>query len=131
MKHFGRVAGSFIFFIFLSTAFCAHRNVMIEIDYGGLHQNLEVEIPWKQGITVLEALQSVAKVETQQKGEYFLVTSIDKVKGQAGNKVWYYHINGKHATSFANTCVLNEGDRMRWEYTKDVCSRMVNKEVCE
>ena len=28
----------------------------------------------------------------------------------------------KSITSFANKCILNEGDRMRWEYTKDVCS---------
>ncbi|WKZ15787.1 MAG: DUF4430 domain-containing protein [Candidatus Jettenia caeni] len=131
MKHFGRVVGGFIFFIFLSTAFCANRNVTVEIDSGGLHQNREVEIPWKQGITALEVLQSVAKIETQQKGEHFLVTSIDKVEGQVGDKVWYYHINGKRATSFANTCILNEGDRMKWEYAKDVCSCMVNKGACE
>ncbi len=122
MKHFGRVVGGFIFFIFLSTAFCANRNVTVEIDSGGLHQNREVEIPWKQGITALEVLQSVAKIETKQSDEFIFVNSIDGVEGQRGDMAWYYDINGKRATSLAYKRILNEGDRMRWEYTKDVCS---------
>jgi len=51
-----------------------------------------------------------------------LVTSIDGVEGQIGDKVWYYNINDKRATSFANKCILNEDDHVRWTYTKDVCS---------
>ena len=122
MKHVKGIIGIFVFLVFVSTAHCASQNVTVEIDYGGLEQNREVEIKWKQGVTALEALQSVTKIETQKIGENLLVTSIDGVEGQTGVKVWYYDINDKRATSFANKCVLGEGDHMRWTYTKDVCS---------
>lgn len=122
MKYLNKLTGIVIFFAFLSTALCADKHVTIEIDYEGLHQNQKAEVTWKQGITALEILQSVAKVKTQQKDEHYMVTSIDNVEGQIDGKVWYYDINGKRATSFANKCILKEGDHMKWEYTKDVCS---------
>lgn len=122
MKYLNKLIGIVIFFAFLSTALCADKHVTIEIDYGGLHQNQKAEVTWKQGITALEILQSVAKVKTQQNAEHVMVTSIDNVEGQVGDKVWYYDINGKRATSFANKCILKEGDYMKWEHTKDVCS---------
>ena len=89
---------------------------------GGLKKSRKEEIVWKQCITALEALQSVAKIETKQAGEFIFVNSIDGVEGKKGDKAWYSDVNGKRATSFAYKCILNEGDRMRWEYTKDVCS---------
>ncbi len=122
MKYVKGIIGIFVFLVFVSTAHCANQNMTVEIDYGGLQQNREVEIKWKQGVTALEVLQSVAKIKTRKVGELILVTSIDGVEGQTGVKAWYYDINGKRATSVANKCVLSEGDHMRWTYTKDVCS---------
>jgi len=122
MKHLKRILGIFVIFVLLPAASGASQNVTVEIDYGGLQQSRKVEITWKQGITALEALQSVAKIETKQAGEFILVNSIDGVEGQSGAKAWYYDINGKRATSFANKCILNEDDHVRWTYTKDVCS---------
>ncbi|KKO20652.1 MAG: hypothetical protein DCC43_12730 [Candidatus Brocadia sp.] len=127
MKRLNWITGIFVFFVFLPIAFCASQKVTVEVDYGGLHQNRKVEIQWKRGITALEALQAVAKVESEYKEEYFLVTSIDNVVGRVGDKVWYYDINGKHATSFANKCILKEGDHVKWKYATDVCSRTIKK----
>ena len=121
-QHLKRILGIFVIFVLLPAAYGASQNIAVEIDYGGLQQSRKVEITWKQGITALEALQSVAKIETKQAGEFILVTSIDGVEGQSGAKAWYYDINGKRATSFANKCILNEDDHVRWTYTKDVCS---------
>ncbi len=122
MKHLKRILGIFVIFVLLPAAYGASQNVTVEIDYGGLQQSRKAEIAWKQGITALEALRSVTKIETRQNGDSVFVTSIDGVEGKNGDKAWYYDINGKRATSVANKCILNEGDRMRWEYTKDVCS---------
>ncbi|MEP9410894.1 MAG: DUF4430 domain-containing protein [Candidatus Brocadia sp.] len=122
MKRLKRILWIFVIFAALPAAYAASQKITVEIDYGGVQQNREVEITWKQGITALEALQSVAQIETLQIGEYLFVTSIDGVEGKKGDKAWYYDINGKRATSFANRCILNKGDHMRWEYTKDVCS---------
>jgi hypothetical protein len=128
MKHLSRIAGIFIFFFFLPTAFCANQNVIVEIDYGGLRQNRKADIQWKQGITALEALQSVAEIKSQQTAEHVFVISVDNIEGQIGSKIWYYNINGKRAALLANKCILNAGDHMKWEYTKDVCSYSINKE---
>ena len=122
MKHLKRILGIFVIFVLLPAAYGASQNITVEIDYGGLQQSRKVEIAWKQGITALEALRSVTKIETKQAGEFILVNSIDGVEGKNGDKAWYYDINGKRATSFANKCILTEGDYMKWEYTKDVCS---------
>lgn len=122
MKHLSRMLGMFVVFVILPTAYGANQSITVEIDYGGLQQSRKVETKWKQGITVLEALQSVAKIETKQSGEFIFVNSIDGVEGQRGDMAWYYDINGKRAASLAYKRILNEGDRMRWEYTKDVCS---------
>ena len=122
MKHLKRILGIFVIFVLLPAAYGASQNITVEIDYGGLQQSRKVEIAWKQGITALEALRSVTKIETKQAGEFILVNSIDGVEGKNGDKAWYYDINGKRATSFANKCILNEDDHMRWTYTKDVCS---------
>lgn len=122
MKHLKRILGIFVIFVLLPVAYGASQNITVEIDYGGLQQSRKVEITWKQGITAMEALQSIAKIETKQAGEFILVNSIDSVEGQSGAKAWYYDVNGKRATSVANKCILTEGDYMKWEYTKDVCS---------
>ena len=122
MKHLKRIVGIFVIFVLLPAVYGASQNVTVEIDYGGLQQSRKAEIVWKQGITALEVLQSVAKIETKQACEFIFVNSIDGVEGKKGDKAWYYDVNDKRATSFAYKCILNEGDRMRWEYTKDVCS---------
>lgn len=122
MKYLQRIVVIFVLFVVLPATYGASKNMTVEIDYGGLQQNRKVEIQWKQGITALEALQAVAQVETRIIGEHLLVTAIDGIEGQIGNRVWYYSINGKRATLFANKCILNEEDGMKWTYTKDVCS---------
>ncbi|NUO08952.1 MAG: DUF4430 domain-containing protein [Candidatus Brocadia sp.] len=131
MKHLKKVLGIVIFFVILPTAYSASRDVTIEINYGGMQQNREVKVAWKQGVTALEALQSVATVETRKVGEFLLVVSIDGVEGKRGDMAWYYDLNGKHATSVANKYILHEGDHMKWEYTKDVCTPKVTEEPCK
>ena len=84
MKHLKRILGIFVIFVLLPAAYGASQNITVEIDYGGLQQSRKVEITWKQGITVLEALRSVTKIETKQAGEFILVNSIDGVEGKMG-----------------------------------------------
>lgn len=111
----------------VSVAYCATKNVTVTIDYGGLQQNHQQEIAWKDGITALEALQSVVQIETKPLEKNIIVTSINGIQGIIGDKVWYYDINGKHAAAFANKAILSEGDHIIWHYTKDVCSSGKNK----
>jgi hypothetical protein len=107
---------------------CAKESVTVGIDYGGKRQSRETEAPWKEGTTALEALESIALVQTDQVDNYVFVTSIDDVKGKRGDMAWYYEINGKHADILAYEYELNKGDTTKWVYTQDVCSPRVDKD---
>ena len=128
MKAVSRISIVFICLTVSCAVVCAGESVNVRIDYGSVHQSREVEAQWKEGITALEALQSVAQVETHQVDNYIFVTSIDGVKGRRGGMAWYYEINGKRADRLAYERVLNKDESTRWIYTKDVCSPKVDKE---
>lgn len=98
------------------------KKIVMEIDYGNILSSRTVEVPWVKNKTVLEALQTVATVETEPVGEYVFVISIDGVKGKRGEMAWYYTVDGKKADELAYSKVLDQAQRIRWVYKKDVCS---------
>ncbi len=103
------------------------KNIVVEIDYGGVRPSRTVEVPWVKGRTVLEVLQTVARVETHPVGQYVFVVSVDGVEGKRGEMAWYYTVNGKSADKLAYSNVLNNNvDHIRWAYKKDVCSKKVD-----
>ncbi|MHC4269279.1 MAG: DUF4430 domain-containing protein [Planctomycetota bacterium] len=128
MKTISKISAVFILLTFFCVAACANESVNVGIDYGGKHQYREAETPWKDGVTALEALQSVALVETHQVNDHVFVTSIDDVKGKRGGNAWYYEINGKRADKLAFELILHKGDSTKWIYTQDVCSPKVDTE---
>jgi hypothetical protein len=128
MRTISRISVAFICLTVLCAVACAGESVNVRIDYGSAHQSREAEAQWKEGITALEALQSVAQVETHQADDYVFVTSIDGVKGMRGGMAWYYEINGKRADRLAYERVLNKDESTRWIYTRDVCSPKVDKQ---
>ncbi len=107
---------------FLLATGCANKRVAMEIDYGEKRQSRQVEAKWQQGITALEALKSEAEVKTHQVGKHLFVTSIDGVEGERGVMAWYYEINGNPAKKLAVDNLLDNGDKVKWTYRKDVCS---------
>lgn len=129
MKNLRLILGVFILMVLMPAAYPhgVHKNIVVEIDYGGKHPSRAVETEWYPGITALEALQSIADIETKQLDKFALVTSIDGIEGQRGGMAWYYDVNGERADNFADRYVLREGDHMRWSYTQDVCSPGVDK----
>lgn len=102
------------------------KKIVVEIDYGDVRPSRTVEVHWVKNRTVLEALQTVATVETEPVGQYVFVTSIDGVKGKRGVMAWYYTVDGKSAHELAYSKVLNEAERIGWVYKNDVCSWKVD-----
>lgn len=103
------------------------RNISVEINYGGMRPSRTVEARWAKDRTVLEVLQTVAKVETHPVGQYVFVTSIDGVKGRRGKMGWYYTIDGKSADKLAYSSTLdNNMQHIKWIYKKDICSGKVD-----
>lgn len=127
MRIISRISVAFICLTVLCAVACAGESVNVGIDYGDTRQSREAEAQWKEGITALEALRSVAQVETHKVDNYIFVTSIDGVKGKRGDKAWYYEINGKRADKLAYERVLHKDDSTKWIYTQDACSPKVDK----
>ena len=98
----------------------------VEINFGDIKPPKTVSFTGKSEVSVLEALQHVALVETHPVGQYVFVTGIDDLKGKRGETAWYYKINGESATVLAINQIVQSGDVITWNYTKDVCSPTVD-----
>lgn len=91
--------------------------VQLTIDYGDGAQKRFTAVPWKEKMTVLEALQFAkahphgVKFESRGKGKITFLTQIDDVKNQAGGgRNWIFYVNDKRAeASFAVTTVPKAG----------------------
>lgn len=105
------------------------KNIVVDIDYGNVRPSRTAEVPWVKNRTALEALQTVATVETHPVGRYVMVISIDGVKGKRGEMAWYYTVDGESADKIAYSRVIDDAERIRWVYKKDVCSRKVDSET--
>lgn len=102
--------------------------VTVVLNYGKDKNTKQIKVDYIKGMTVLQALQSVAKVETYAKGKYVFVTSINEVKGKRGNMAWYYKINGKSPKELAFYRKIHPNDIIEWRFVKDVCSKTVDCE---
>lgn len=102
------------------------KRIVVEIDYGNVRPSRTVEVHWVKNRTVLEALQTVATVETDPVGQYVFVTSIDGVEGKRGETAWYYTVDGKSPGELAYSKLLAGTERIKWAYKKDICSWKVD-----
>ena len=100
--------------------------VTIVIDFGKEKDAQVVKLNWHSEMTALEALLSVASVETHPVGKYIIVTAINGTKGIRGEKAWYYTVNDKPTNKVAFSLKVNKGDTIRWIYKEDVCSKTVD-----
>ncbi len=92
--------------------------VVATLDFGG-QIILEKNTTWQEGLTAMEALKTVANVETTYGGGF--VDGINgyasKFSGGGGEKVdWFYTLNGFPAGRGAQDYVLGAGDIQIWDY---------------
>ncbi|MCG2711148.1 MAG: DUF4430 domain-containing protein [Candidatus Omnitrophica bacterium] len=104
------------------------KNILVEIDYGNIFPSRKIEVPFIKDRTILEVLQTVAKVETHPVGEYVIVTAIDGVEGKRGQMAWYYKVDGKSPDKIAYANVVNDARYISWMYQEDVCSGKIDSE---
>lgn len=117
---------SFVLTFSFSMVNAINDEVTIVIDYGKEKEAQVVMLNWHSEMTALEALQSVAAVETHPVGKYIIVTAINGTKGIRGEKAWYYTVNDKPTNKVAFSLKVNKGDTIRWIYKEDVCSKTVD-----
>lgn len=102
------------------------KKVTVEIDFGGIAENITKELLFEKDITALEALLNAAKVQTHPAGGYVFVDGIEDIFNEKGKNAWYYKINNEFATELAIKQELKKGDVVTWIYKQDVCSRTID-----
>jgi len=106
-------------------AYGAEPTVRLTIDYGDGVQKAFVAIPWREKLTVFEAMQAAAqhprgiKLQHTGSGETTFVTAIDDRanEGQGGNN-WRYEVNGQRPPVSAGVAELKAGDTVVWRFGK-------------
>jgi hypothetical protein len=102
------------------------KTVQLIVDYGDGSQKHFTKLEWKEGLTVLAALQQAAKhprgikPSVQGSGEFALVISIDELKNEGNGKNWLYRDNGKLADKSCGIQKLNAGDVVTWQFSADM-----------
>ena len=100
--------------------------VTVELNYGADKMPKKAEVPWREGLTALEALMHAAAVSTHPVGRYVFVASIDGIAGERGVMAWYYKVNGESTGKLAVWQPVYPSDTVTWLYLKDVCSPTVD-----
>lgn len=68
--------------------------------------------------SVLEQLEQIADVETQQSDFGVFVDSINGTKGGTDGKYWLYFVDGTSATISADSYITKGGEKIEWKLTK-------------
>lgn len=103
----------------------AEPTVSLTVSYGDGVEKKFTAIPWKEGRTVLDALNAAAKhprgikVDRRGNGEFAFVTAIDEVKSDGG-KNWIFFVNDKAADKSCGVYPLQAGDAIVWKFTAEI-----------
>jgi biopolymer transport protein ExbD len=98
--------------------------VSVTVDFADGFQRNYRPLPWKEGMTALEALRAAAKhprggFEIVERGAdaTAFVRTIDGVTNEGGGgRNWKYQVNGKHADRSAGIFQLRPGDAVLWKF---------------
>jgi len=99
--------------------------VQLTIDYGDGVQKVFHPLGWKEGLTVLAALESASKhprgikLTVRGSGATAFVTAIDDQTNEGMGRNWTYQVNGKRANKSCGAWVLKAGDSVLWRFAED------------
>jgi hypothetical protein len=99
--------------------------VRLVVDYGDGVETHFKALPWREGMTVLDALDAAGKhphgvaYKKRGAGGGALITQIGDVANEGGgreNKNWLFYVNDKQATASAGKTTLAAGDVALWRF---------------
>ncbi len=100
--------------------------VQLTVDYGDGVLKQFTRLEWKEGMTVLAAVQQAAKhprgikPAVQGSGELTLLIAIDELKNEGNGKNWLYRVNGKLGDRSCGIMQLKAGDSVTWQFSEDM-----------
>lgn len=97
------------------------ENLAVTIHYGDGIPDKTLTTTYTPGMSALEVLQQVSRVETSKTGPYLFVRSIDGVRSQVGKYGWFYLIDGENVPKTAQNHLLQNAQTMTWIYKVEAC----------
>jgi hypothetical protein len=103
--------------------------VQLVIDYGDGAQKRFSAIPWRDGMTVLDVLQSTQQrphgvaFTVRGSGEAALLTKLDdqaNEEGAAGARNWLFYVNDHLADKSLGAATVKSGDTILWKFERYV-----------
>lgn len=125
-------SGIAIFLLCLNSFSSNNEKVTVRVEFNGASHNIEKQVIFEDGLSALEALMYVAKIQTHPVNDkYVFVDVINDIESVKGKNAWYFMVNGKPSQTLAINCNLAAGDTITWIYKQDVCSKTIeSKEPC-
>lgn len=97
--------------------------VSLTIDYGDGAQKRFPAVPWKDKMTVFDAISWSAKhphgiqLKHRGRGSLAMVNQIDDLKNSGGSgKNWIFYVNRKLAIRGCGASTLAQGDEILWRF---------------
>lgn len=103
--------------------------VTVAVDFGPARPYVTKTVPWKEGLTALRSLQSIARVETKKYHNWTLVKSVDGVASDRGATAWFYDVNGENPAVMPDELKLKPGDFVRWIFMADYTIRWLDNKI--
>lgn len=93
----------------------------VTILYGNGKPDKVIETTYSPGMSALDVLKQISRVETSKTGNYLFVRSIDDVQSQIGKFGWFYLIDGESVHTTAENFILKDAQTMTWVYKVEAC----------
>jgi len=96
--------------------------VQLVIDYGDGAQLHFPALPWREGMTVLDALKAASahqhgvKFAQKGSGSTAMVTKIADLANEGDGRNWLYSVNDKQGEVSAGIHKLRSGDTVLWKF---------------
>ena len=100
------------------------KQYKLVIDYGDGSQKHFTALPWKEGLTVLEATKIAEKhprgitAKIRSSGSTAFLTQIDNVANEGDGRNWVFRVNGELGDRSAGIYQINAADTVLWRFQK-------------
>jgi hypothetical protein len=98
--------------------------VSVVIDYGDGVKKTFTALPWKKGMTVLDALRAASahprgiQFKHRGKKETAFVTEVDGLENEGAGNNWLFFVNKKMGKRSCGVIELLRGDAVLWKFGK-------------